>query len=124
VSNSETVMVNETTKTGPGLLAEYEIARDKESAARGEFALKQLIEICADYYHGYDLNKDALRIAKLIVCDETDDEPTAQKILESMGYLVWLMAADWKGLTPETVAKLEQIRDLVFPDLVNLGYVD
>jgi hypothetical protein len=65
---------------------------------------------------GTQLNEDALRIAKLIVCDETEDEPAAQKILTSMAYLVWLML-DWKDLTPETAAKLEQIRNLVFPDL-------
>jgi hypothetical protein len=110
-------MTHATTETGPELLAEalYKIARDKESVARGQFVLKQLIEICADFYLGYDYNKDAIGIAKLVVCDETEDEPTALQILKHMGYLVWLML-DWEGLTPETVAKLKQVRDLVFRD--------
>jgi hypothetical protein len=88
-----------------------------------ESVLQKMIETCADFYHRYDLNKDALRIAKLVVCDETEDEPTAAKILQSMGYLTWLMT-DWRGLTPETTAKLKQIRNLVFPDLVGSEYFE
>ncbi len=80
-----------------------------------EFVLEKMIEICADFFHGYDLVEDAVNIAKLVICD-AEDENTAQQILMSMGYLTWLMA-DWRGLTPETTAKLEQIRDLNFPDL-------
>jgi hypothetical protein len=87
-----------------------------DSYAALHFILQQSIETCADFFQGTDLDEDAIGIAKLIICSGETDEDTAERILMHMGYLTWLMA-DWKGLTPETVAKLKQIRDLVFPDL-------
>jgi hypothetical protein len=102
-------MSNETQVTGPEAPNQYVIDQV-------ESVLRRSIEICADFYHGCDLAEDAINIAKLVICTGEEDEDTAQRILMSMGYLIWLVA-DWKGLTPETVAKAEKIRNLVFPDL-------
>jgi hypothetical protein len=55
-----------------------------------QFVLQQLIEICANYYHGCDFAEDAIDIAKLIICGDKADEDTATSILQNMGYLTWL----------------------------------
>ena len=82
-----------------------------------ESVLQQLIEICADFYGGTDLEEDAIKIAKLIICDGKDED-TAERILGSMGYIASAMVY-WKDLKPETIARAKQIRSLALP-----GYDD
>ena len=73
--------------------------------------MRQLIELCADYYHGYDLAGDAIGIAKLIICDGSEDDATAERILNNMGFIASLMTG-WKDLKLKTfLAKLEQVTD-------------
>lgn len=101
-------MSNETQVTGPKALKPYVIIDNTP------FVLKDLIDICANYYHGVDLNEDAIAIAKLVICDETEDETTAERILNSMGYIASAMV-DWKDLKPETIARAKQICSLALP---------
>ena len=110
-------MTTETLVTGPETSMQYIRGHD----AGVESVLEQLIEICAEHYHGYDLSEDAINIAKLVICTGEEDEDTAERILNSMGYMLSLMTA-WEGLKPETIVKLSQIHNLVFPD--NIMEVD
>ena len=105
-------MVNQ--ETGPEAQMQYFRAHN----AGAEFVLEQLIEICAEHYHGYDLAEDAIDIAKLVICTGSKDEHIAQRILGSMGYIASDMAC-WKSLKPETVTRAKQIRFLALP-----GYGD
>jgi hypothetical protein len=82
-----------------------------------DLAMQQMIEVCAEYYHGYDMTEDAMTIAQLVICGE-DDEDTAERILGCMGYIVSTMTY-WKDLKPETVVRMKQICSLVLP-----GYYD
>ena len=77
-----------------------------------------MIEVCADFYHGHDLAEDAINIAKLVICTGSADDDTAERILNSMGYIASEMAY-WKDLKPETIARAKQIRSLALP-----GYGD
>jgi hypothetical protein len=109
-------MTNETTVPGARAPNQYEIA-NVESALQG------MIEICAEYYHGCDMAEDAIEIAKLVLCTGEEDEDTAERILNSMGYLTNLMEG-WENLKPETCARLHQITTLALPgyheDVVDL----
>jgi hypothetical protein len=66
--------------------------------------------------------KHADRIAELAhiaeYCDEKD-ERMAHQIRKHMFYLVGQME-EWKGLTPETIARLKQISNSFFPSLDEL----
>ena len=76
--------------------------------------MRQMSELCAEYYHGYDLAEDAIEIAKQALCTGKQDEATAAIILNSMGFIASAMVY-WKDLKPETIARAKQIRNLVFP---------
>jgi hypothetical protein len=114
-------MQDETQVTKPETSMQYIRGHNAGHRAGVESVLQQLIEICADYYHGYDLAGDAIHIAKLVICTGKKDEDTAAMILNNMGYMLSLMVC-WEGLKPETTVKLSQIHNLVFPD--NIMEVD
>ena len=112
--NDQLSMTNETTISGQEA-PKHVIDLRVQMADR---AMQQLIEICAEYFEDCEIFEDAINIAKLVICSGEEDEDTAERILNSMGFLLSLMT-DWEGLKPETVVRMKQIRSLAIP-----GYPD
>lgn len=71
-----------------------------------DFAASWIEKLC-DYYQGCDYVEDALTIAKIVACDDSQDEDTAEHLLNSIGYTLGMLL-DWK-LSPELQARAKQI---------------
>lgn len=94
--------------------AEVESPACSDNDLNDESAVSWVEKLC-DYYHGYDYVEDALAIAKIVACNDSLNENTAEHLLNSIGYTLGMLF-DWK-LSPELSARATQIRSIALPGI-------
>jgi hypothetical protein len=82
---------------------------------RDDHAAIIMLDQLREFYHGTDYAEDALAIAEIVVCSGSEDEDTAERLLNSFGYLAGMML-DWE-INPVTLERARQIRSLALPGI-------